>query len=121
MSNVRPFIIPQAAMRAIERAGVQGDNPERKPPGGGGNGEPPLEARVSKLEGIAEKTNASLAALDRDLAILKVEVTSFKQEAVRTFATKADVAEAKYTIIVWIVSSVFLAQLLPFLLKKFGL
>lgn len=120
MSNVRPFIIPEAAMRAIEQAGIQGDNPERKPPGGG-NGEPPLEARVTKLEGIAEKTNASLSALDRDLAILKVEVTSFKQEAVRTFATKADVAEAKYTIIVWIVSSFFLAQLLPFLLKKFGL
>lgn len=37
------------------------------------------------------------------------------------FATKADVSEAKFQIILWVVSAVFLAQLLPGLLRKFGL
>ena len=36
-------------------------------------------------------------------------------------ATKADVAEAKNSIIMWCVSAVLLAQLLPAILKKFGL
>jgi len=37
------------------------------------------------------------------------------------YATKADLAEAKNSIVTWVVSAVLLAQLLPAILKKFGL
>ena len=37
------------------------------------------------------------------------------------YSTKADVSEAKASIIMWVVSAMFIAQLLPAFLKKFGL
>ena len=37
------------------------------------------------------------------------------------FATKADMLDMKNSIIIWVVSAFFLTQLLPGLLKKFGL
>lgn len=71
--------------------------------GGGGGNITPMEARLAKLE-------ATLPQLQTDLAVLK-----------SNYATKADVAEAKNSIIMWVVSAILLAQLLPPLLKKFGL
>ena len=62
-----------------------------------------MEARVEKLED-------RLASIELDLGILKA-----------TSATKSDLAEAKTTIILWVVTAVMLAQILPGLLKKFGL
>ena len=62
-----------------------------------------MEKRIEKLEW-------SLAAIALDLGILKA-----------TCATKSDLAEAKTTIILWVVSAVILSQILPGLLRKFGL
>lgn len=62
-----------------------------------------MEKRIEKLE-------SRLAAIELDLGILKA-----------TCATKADLAEAKTSIILWVVSAVVLAQILPGLLKQFGL
>lgn len=77
-------------------------------------GEPPddgrMEDRVSKLEVLAERTGDRLGLLERDVAVIK-----------SNYATKADVADAKNSIIMWVVSSIFLAQLIPALLKKFGI
>ena len=77
-------------------------------------GEPPdnggMEPRIAKLESHAEKTGERLAAIEKDLAVIK-----------SNYATKADIAEAKNSIIMWVVSAILLAQLLPPLLKKFGL
>ena len=77
-------------------------------------GEPPdngdMETRIAKLESIAEKTSDRLAALERDVAVIK-----------SNYSTKADVAEAKNSVIMWVVSAILLAQMLPALLKKFGL
>ena len=79
-----------------------------------GSGEPPdngdMEPRIAKLESHAEKTGERLAAIEKDLAVIK-----------SNYATKADIAEAKNSIIMWVVSAILLAQLLPPLLKKFGL
>lgn len=69
-----------------------------------------LSQRVTKLESLAEKTSVQLTALEKDVAVIK-----------SNYATKADVADAKNSIIMWVVSAVLLAQLLPALLKKFGL
>lgn len=77
-------------------------------------GDPPydggMEARIAKLEALAEKTGDRLAALERDVAVIK-----------SNYSTKADVSDAKNSIIMWVVSAILLAQLLPALLKKFGI
>lgn len=80
-----------------------------------------MDQRVAKLEALAEKSGERLGAIEKDVAVIKVDLASFKQEAFRAFATKADVSEAKNSIIMWVVSAILLAQLLPALLKKFGL
>ena len=84
-------------------------------------GEPPdneaMEARVTKLETLAEKTGERLVAIEKDTAIIKSQMDSFTKH----YATKADLTEAKNSIIMWVVSAILLAQLLPALLKKFGL
>jgi hypothetical protein len=70
----------------------------------------PMEARVAKLEATAERTAERLAAIERDLAVMK-----------SNYSTKADVAEGMNKVIMWVVGAIFLAQLLPSLLKKFGM
>ena len=84
-------------------------------------GEPPdngeMETRVAKLEGIAEKTSERLFVIEKDIAIVKAQMDGFNKH----YATKADLTEAKNSIIMWVVSAIFLAQLLPTLLKKFGI
>jgi hypothetical protein len=69
-----------------------------------------MEKRIEKLEN-------RLAAIELDPGILKA-----------TCATKSDlgelkaaVSEVKSSIILWVVIAVILAQILPGLLKKFGL
>ena len=69
-----------------------------------------MEARISKLEALTEKTGERMIALERDVAVIK-----------SNYATKADVSEAKNSIIMWVVSAIFLAQLLPTLLKHLGI
>jgi hypothetical protein len=78
--------------------------------GGGPPYDGDMEARVAKLESIAEKTSERLATLEKDVAVIK-----------SNYATKADVSDAKNSIIMWVVSAILLAQLLPAILKKFGM
>lgn len=84
-------------------------------------GEPPyddgMEARVAKLESLAEKTGERLNAIDLRLARIEAR----QEEFTKHYATKADLTEAKNSIIMWVVSAILLAQVLPPLLKKFGL
>ena len=70
--------------------------------------EPPMELveRVEKLEGHVSDIRVSLAKLET---------------RAETFATREDVANAKNSIIMWVVSAVFLAQILPYILTKLGL
>jgi len=79
--------------------------------GGGGDGyDGRMEERVKKLEDLAEKSRADLHAIDLRLAKIDTRMD--------TFATKTDVAEAKNSIIMWVVGAIFVAQLLP-MLKDF--
>ncbi|WP_167759670.1 hypothetical protein [Massilia horti] len=56
-----------------------------------------------------EQITARMAKVEQELAVIK-----------SNYATKADVLEAKNSIIMWVISAVFLAQVLPALLKQFG-
>lgn len=86
-----------------------------------GGDEPPhngdMEARVVKLEALAEKTGERLNAVDLRLSKIDAKLEEFTKH----YATKADLTEAKNSIIMWVVSAILLAQLLPPLLKKFGI
>ncbi|ATQ76918.1 hypothetical protein CR152_22150 [Massilia violaceinigra] len=61
-----------------------------------------MEARITKLE-------ADVAAIKIDVAAMKIDIGVIKAIG----ATKADIAEAKSTIITWVAGLVFLAQLVP--------
>ncbi|WP_186183846.1 hypothetical protein [Burkholderia gladioli] len=77
---------------------------------GGPPDDPTMEERVKKLE-------VALTTLQQDVAVVRANyATKSDVEAVKT-----SVAEAKSAIIMWVVSAIFLAQLLPALLKKLGL
>lgn len=92
-------------------------------------GEPPddgkMEARVTKLETDLSTIKIDVAvikangATKTDIAELKAATKSDIAEL--KAATKIDIAEAKTSIILWVVTAIFLAQLMPALLKKFGL
>ena len=84
---------------------------ERQLEGGGGpphNGS--MEARVQALEKSAQETRERL-----------IRIEAKQDEFIKHYATKADLTDAKNTIIMWVVSAVLLAQVLPSILKKFGL
>lgn len=69
-----------------------------------------MEARVAKLEATALEVRERL-----------VRIEARQEEFIKHYATKADLTEAKNSIIMWVVSAILLAQVLPGVLKKFGL
>jgi hypothetical protein len=83
-----------------DRALIEGGGVDNR---GGPPDDGDMEARVKALED-------ALSTAKTDLAVIR-----------SNYATKADIAEAKNSIIMWVVSAVLLAQLLPAILKKFGL
>ena len=96
---------------------VGGDRAAGFDTGGGGGDDGGMESRVAKLEAIAQSTDARLTGIERDIAVVKSQIDGFT----KLYASKADVSDAKNSIIMWVVSAVLLAQVLPALLKKFGI
>lgn len=78
--------------------------------GGGPPHNDDMETRVAKLETDVAKIKEKIDSVAIDVAVIK-----------SNYSTKADVAEAKNSIIMWVVSAVLLAQVLPMILKKLGL
>lgn len=76
-----------------------------------------MEFRMSKIEGDLNVLKGDVAALRCDLNALNIDMAVVKAN----YATKTDVLEAKHSIVMWIVSAILLAQLLPPVLRKFGL
>ena len=68
------------------------------------------------LEAIAEKTGERLAQIDVRLN----RIESKQDEFTKHYATKADLTDAKNSIIMWVVGATLFAQLLPAILKKIG-
>jgi hypothetical protein len=69
-----------------------------------------MEARIARLEALADKLVERLVALERDAAVIK-----------SNYATRADILNARSSIVMWLVSAILLAQVLPTLLQKFGI
>lgn len=93
------------ADKVIGYIGKQAQMPPSEPPDNTN-----MLKRVEKLETLAERMVDRLTVLERDVAVIK-----------SNYATKADVSDAKNSIIMWVVSAILLAQLLPEILKKIGL
>jgi len=71
-----------------------------------------IEARLGKLE-------ADVAAIKLDIAFLKANSATKTDIAELKGELKAALAEAKSSIIIWVVGAIFVTQLLPSLLKLF--
>ena len=97
-----------------------------------------MDTQVTKLEETAEQTAERLAVIERDVATSMNRLTVIENHVATcmelltllerdvaviksNYSTKADVLDAKASIIMWVVSAIFLAQLLPGLLKHFGM
>jgi ribosome-interacting GTPase 1 len=86
-----------------------------------------MNERVEKLEVMAEKTSERLYALEPDVAIIKAngatkaDIAELRADiAVLKGELTSAIAQAKTGITLWVVSAIFLAQVLPMLLSKLG-
>ena len=73
MNNVVP-LRPEQALRAIERKRQSTDNDGQPPTSGGG--EPPLEARIAKLEATTEHVQHDVAELKSDVRELRRDLST---------------------------------------------
>jgi predicted nucleic acid-binding Zn-ribbon protein len=68
-----------------------------------------VEDKLAKLDGRMTNVENRLSKVEQDVAVIK-----------SNYATRADVTDAKNSIIVWVVGAVLFAQAIPQLVKAFG-
>lgn len=95
-------------LRAVDSRGIVPNNEEFN--GGDGGGGDGMLNRIKKLEDDVQGMKVDLAIIKSNYAT-KTDIQT----------TRTAISDAKNSIIMWVVSTIFLAQLLPVLLKKFGL
>lgn len=82
-----------------------------------------IETRVAQIEQHVSVLQNDVAVMKSDVGVLKKDITELRVDMnvlKLTSASKTDLERAKSSIIIWIVSAVFLAQLLPLLIKAVG-
>lgn len=87
-----------------------------------------VEARVgeqfkhmeTRIESMDARIGERFKTMETRMEGMDARVGEGFKNVAANFASKADVAEAKNSVIMWVVSAIFLAQLLPAVLKKFG-
>lgn len=98
--NVRDIFSTQRA--EFDRARRNGNDGGPIDSGGGPPHDGGMEERVKKLEQLADKLVERTVNIERDVAVMR-----------SNYATGKDVADAKSSIIMWVVGAIFVAQLLP--------
>lgn len=76
-----------------------------------------MNDRFNGMDARVGLVDQRVVVLEQDVAAIKVDLAVIKSN----YATKADVSDAKNSIIMWVVGAILLAQLLPALLRRFGL
>lgn len=95
------------------------NEPARAPPArpvdlaGGGGDDGGMNARIDRLEQAVAKVAEEVRAID--MRLLKIETRC------DAFATKADVAEAKFGVVQWVAGTFIAGQILPVVLKALHL
>jgi hypothetical protein len=90
-----------------------------------------MNERVEKLELLAANTSDRLYALEQGVAIIKAtgatkaDIAELRSEFKISIAELRSemlsaIAEAKTSTILWVVGTIFLAQVLPMLLSRLG-
>ncbi|MGY4565327.1 hypothetical protein ACVWZ0_002733 [Erwinia sp. TECH1] len=72
----------------------------------------PHDGQISGEERMLNR----IKKLEEDMYIVRTDVAVIKA----SYATRADVSEAKQSIILWVVSAIFLVQLLPAFIHYFS-
>lgn len=80
---------------------------------------PEVYAERMNIQTRLEKTEADIASIKVDIAFLKANSATKVDIAELKGELKATAAEIKSSIIMWVVGAIFIAQLLPSLLKLF--
>jgi predicted nucleic acid-binding Zn-ribbon protein len=68
-----------------------------------------VEDKLTRLDGRMTNVETRLTKVEQDVAVIK-----------SNYATRADVTDAKNSIIMWVVGAVLFAQVIPQLVKAFG-
>ncbi|KPC49125.1 hypothetical protein [Amantichitinum ursilacus] len=80
-----------------------------------------VELRLGQLENSVIDIRADISSMTHDISALRQDVSVLRTEVsfIRTdYASKADLLAATHKILMWVISSVILAQLLPAAIQR---
>lgn len=100
----------ESVLRGKSTTKADGAAPPKGPVDNGGQNEDDgrMDARLTKLESIAEKTQDRLASIEQDVAVIK-----------SNYATKADISALESTLLKWFIATAVTMTGLAFTIAKF--